>query len=333
MQIGIIGTSAIAGHFIAGARQAGGIEVAAVYSRGLETGEAFAREWKIPIVYTQLDALAASTAVDAVYIASPNAFHYPQSKRMLEGGKHVLCEKPIVTAPEQFDELSALAQQQGLVYMEAIMMRYLPAREVLLQAISEIGRVTTARFDFSQLSSRYPALLRGELPNIFNPAMAAGGLMDLGVYCVYLAVDLFGEPEHVRASAGFLPTGADGFGSACLSYSDREALLSWSKIAQGYAGSEILGDQGSITIQSISMLTGMELRLPDGTSRALCGTLDRAGAMSGEARAFRRFAEEPEPARAECEQATELTRRVCRVMERIRREAGILTKASNWINE
>ena len=90
MRIGIIGTSAIAGHFVEGARLAGGIDIAAVYSRSLETGEAFAREWKIPIVYTSLDALAESTAVDAAYIASPNAFHYSQSKRMLAGGKHVL---------------------------------------------------------------------------------------------------------------------------------------------------------------------------------------------------------------------------------------------------
>ena len=113
MRIGIIGTSAIAGHFIEGARLAGGIDIAAVYSRSLETGEAFAREWEIPIVYTSPDALAESTAVDAVYIASPNAFHYPQSKRMLAGGKHVLCEKPIVTAPEQFEELRAFAAERA----------------------------------------------------------------------------------------------------------------------------------------------------------------------------------------------------------------------------
>ena len=110
--------------------------------------------------------------------------------------------------------------------------------------------------------------------------------MDLGVYCVYPAIDLFGEPERVRASAGFLSTGADGFGSACLSYPEREVLLSWSKIGQGYAGSEILGDQGSITIQSISMLAGMELHLPDGTRRTLCGLLNKAEAMRGKRKHF-----------------------------------------------
>lgn len=323
MRIGVIGTSAITGHFIEGARLAGGIEVAAVYSRSLEAGESFARKWSVPLVYTRLDALAESAAVDAVYLASPNVFHCPQSRRMLEGGKHVLCEKPIVTAPEQFEELSALALEKGLVYMEAMIMRYLPARDILHRAVSEIGRVSTARFDFSQLSSRYPALRRGELPNIFNPAMAAGSLMDLGVYCVYPAIDLFGEPEGVRASAGFLPTGADGYGSAVFSYPEREALLSWSKIGQGCAGSEILGDRGSITVRSISTLSGMELRLTDGTRRVLCAETAKAEAMRGEAEAFRRFAEEPEQSGPEYARATELTRRVCRAMAQIRREAGI----------
>ena len=72
-----------------------------------------------------------------------------------------------------------------------------------------------------------------------------------------------------------------------------EVLLSWSKIGQGYAGSEILGDQGSITIQSISMLAGMELHLPDGTRRTLCGVLNKAEAMRGETEGICRFTQEP----------------------------------------
>lgn len=48
MRIGIIGTSAIAGHFIEGARLAGGIDIAAVYSRSLETGEASRANGKSP---------------------------------------------------------------------------------------------------------------------------------------------------------------------------------------------------------------------------------------------------------------------------------------------
>ena len=50
-----------------------------------------------------------------------------------------MCEKPIVTAPEQFDELCAFAAEKGLVYMEAIMMRYLPAREILHKAMGRLG--------------------------------------------------------------------------------------------------------------------------------------------------------------------------------------------------
>ena len=270
-----------------------------------------------------MEEILEDSGIEIVVNLTNPAAHYGVIRNLLEHGKHVLCEKPIVTAPEQFDELCAFAAEKGLVYMEAIMMRYLPAREILHKAMGQIGRISAARFDFSQLSSRYPALLKGEVPNIFNPAMAAGSLMDLGVYCVYPAIDLFGEPERVRASAGFLSTGADGFGSACLSYPEREVLLSWSKIGQGYAGSEILGDQGSITIQSISMLAGMELHLPDGTRRTLCGVLNKAEAMRGETEAFCRFTQEPGRFWLDAARAVELTSSVCRVMEQIRREAGI----------
>lgn len=323
MRIGIIGTSAIAGHFVEGARLAGGIDIAAVYSRSLETGRLSRANGRFPLSIRPLTRWQRARPWTRRISPARMPFTIRKASGCLPAEKHVLCEKPIVTAPEQFDELCAFAAEKGLVYMEAIMMRYLPAREILHKAMGQIGRISAARFDFSQLSSRYPALLKGEVPNIFNPAMAAGSLMDLGVYCVYPAIDLFGEPERVRASAGFLSTGADGFGSACLSYPEREVLLSWSKIGQGYAGSEILGDQGSITIQSISMLAGMELHLPDGTRRTLCGLLNKAEAMRGETEAFCRFTQEPGRFWLDAARAVELTSSVCRVMEQIRREAGI----------
>ena len=71
-----------------------------------------------------------------------------------------------------------------------------PARQILKDAVASIGNIRSASFDFSQLSSKYKALVNGELPNIFNPEMKTGALNDLGVYCVYPAVDLFGVPEE-----------------------------------------------------------------------------------------------------------------------------------------
>ena len=316
----VVGTGWIADAFIEGAALAGGLRLASVYSRREETGCAFAQKYGDIPVWTDLEALAASKEIDAVYIASPNVLHYPQSRLFLEHGKHVLCEKPI----------TALAAERELVYLEAIMMRHLPARTVLKEAAGRLGTIRSARFDFSQLSSKYAALRAGGLPNIFNPAMATGGLMDLGIYCVYPALDLFGRPERIDGTAVFLESGADAAGSCQLRYPDKVVTLTYSKTAQSRIGSEILGDEGTLVIDSISQLTGMRLIRPDGTEERLIGERSKAELMSGEAAAFRRFIEThavaagaDSAARSDYADAAALSLAVCETLEAIRQKAGI----------
>ena len=84
VRYGTIGSGWIVDAFIAGAQQgAPQLEHRAVYSRSRETGEAFARKHGVNLVFTDLEAMAASDQIDAVYIASPNAFHYSQAKLFL----------------------------------------------------------------------------------------------------------------------------------------------------------------------------------------------------------------------------------------------------------
>ena len=323
MRYGIVGTSWITESFIAGAALAGGMELAAVYSRSAQRAEAFAQKHGAALTFTTLEEMATCAAIDAVYIASPNVFHAPQSRLFLEHDKHVLCEKPATVTAAQARELLALARSRRLVYMEAIMMLHQPARETVRQALREIGAITTARFDFSQLSSRYAALQAGETPNIFNPAMAAGCLMDLGVYCVYPALDFWGKPLKIRASAGFLPTGADGWDSALFSYPGLEVSLTCSKTGQSRLGSEILGDKGTLVIGSLSQLSDIRLLRSDGREERLVGEADKAALMGNEARDFRRYAADYDGCQEERRYAEELSAAVSEVMEEMRRQAGI----------
>lgn len=80
MKLAVIGTGWIVKSFIDGLKFAPDFELFAVYSRSRERGEKFAKENGISKVYTSLDELAASPA-ECVYIASPNALHYTQSKK------------------------------------------------------------------------------------------------------------------------------------------------------------------------------------------------------------------------------------------------------------
>lgn len=288
IKYGVIGSGWIAEEFVKGAQTVEGMCFAAMYSRTYEKGKKFAEKFGCETVYTDLEELAKSD-IDAVYIASPNLLHYEQSKVMLEHGKHVLCEKPITITPDEFEELFSLAQSKNLIYTEAIMMMHSPLKDKVKNALGKIGKITTAHIDFSQLSSKYKALKNGENPNIFNPEMKTGCLRDLGIYCYYPAVNFFGIPEKISASAGFIETGADGYGTAVLDYPDKQVTLTYSKIGQDYLGSQIFGDEGTVTIESISKLTGVKIHYSDGRTEEVTGEVDKHILMAYEAENFYKF--------------------------------------------
>ena len=110
MNWGILATGTIANKFATtvNAMAAEGERLAAVGSRRAESAKAFAAQYNIPHWYASYEELAADPAVDAIYIATPNALHYENCKLCLEHGKHVLCEKPFTINAEQAKELYAL---------------------------------------------------------------------------------------------------------------------------------------------------------------------------------------------------------------------------------
>ncbi len=320
MKYGVIGTGWIAKSFIDGARMLCGADFTAVYSRTKESGSKFAAENNIPAVFTDISEFAKGD-FEAVYIASPNRLHYEQTKLMLENGKHVICEKPITVEPEELEELQALARKNNLIYIEAIMYMFNPARDLLKEALSKIGKITSVHFDFSQLSSKYPAYLKGELPNIFNPALATGCLMDLGIYCVYPALDLFGIPEKITACAHFMESGADGSGNAALLYSDKLINFTYSKLGQDRLGSQIFGDECTIVIESISKLTNMKLINKNGDIQQIIGDVAKEKLMGYEAVGFEKFIATPSDPYYVV--TSKIALQVSRLMKEIREITGI----------
>lgn len=324
LRFGTIGTGWITRSMIEGAhRYPALLRHTAVCSRDASRGAAFAREVcpeDPPAVFTDPSALARSDAIDMVYIASPNVCHTAQARLFLQNGKHVLCEKPLSADPAEVAALQALAAQRGLLFREAIMLLYQPQLAVLAQAVAACGQIRTARFQFCQLSSKYEAYCRGEVPNIFSPAMHTGALMDLGVYCVYPAVRLFGEPQRVQAMSSFLRTGADGATTALLECGGTLVTVCCDKTAQGFAESEIAGDGGTVTVGQISTLADIRLRRRGEPAQVLSGAEEKSVLMGREIAAF---AAAVEQGRTDQNEIDALALSVSRVMETIRRQAGI----------
>lgn len=288
MKYATIGTSWITQSYINAANFTGLWQHDAVYSRNEDTAKIFAEKNNVQKYYTDIKKLAADEQIQAIYIASPNALHYSQSKQMLLAGKHVICEKPATVTTEEYIELKALADNMGLIYTEAIMSMHVPALNILKKNIKNIGRISSAHFDFCQLSSKYPGLLNGTVPNIFNPELRTGALMDLGVYNLYLIAELFGTPLTAISDSSFLHTNADHTTSAIFKYDNFQLSFTCSKIGQGFSQSEIIGDLGTIGIDSISQLTGITLRKAKQKETAILIPFeeDRIEIMSHEAKFF-----------------------------------------------
>jgi predicted dehydrogenase len=80
-----------------------------------------------------IDRLLDLPAVELVYISTPPFLHYEQSKRALESGKHVICEKPLALSVEQADELIAIARRNDRLLVANLMQRYNPLFDTVAQ--------------------------------------------------------------------------------------------------------------------------------------------------------------------------------------------------------
>lgn len=287
LKLATIGTSTIAKCFMSAVALSDEFTHYAIYSRKHETGLEFGKISGCTNIFTDLCEMAQSD-IDCVYIASPNRLHYEQSKLFLENGKHVICEKPITSNLAQYKELKALADSKNLIYMEAIMSTHSPSYASIHDALKELGNISMARIDFCQRSSRLDNFYKGIPQNIFDMNLHAGTLMDLGVYCVYAACDMFGMPESITATANYFDNGADCSGSAIFSYKGFPAVLSYAKNGQSKIGCEIIGDSGTLVIGSISQYINAVL-IKNGEETVICPSIEKPEVMLGEVEAFAGF--------------------------------------------
>lgn len=202
VRFGIIGTNWISGDFIEAIKITEGAEVKAVYSRKRETAEEFVKKYNIENcrIFTDLEKMAESEEIDAVYVGSPNSLHSSQSILCLKNKKHVICEKPIATKVEDFDKMTAIAEENNVTLMEAMKTTFLPNIQAVRENIERIGDIRNITANFCQYSSRYDLLKKGEVTNVFNPEFDGGSAFDRGVYPLYFVLSLFGIPKSYTGS-------------------------------------------------------------------------------------------------------------------------------------
>ncbi|QLG88027.1 Gfo/Idh/MocA family oxidoreductase [Chitinibacter bivalviorum] len=252
IRLAVVGTNWITQRFVDAAHDTGKIQLIAVYSRTLEQAVAFGVQYQVAHFFDSLEKLAQTDLIDAVYIASPNSLHAPQTLLFLNHKKHVICEKPLASNLREVQAVLDCARANQVILLEAFMGPHLPNFLAIQKALPKLGRLRKVFFNYCQYSSRYPAYLAGEHPNTFNPAFSNGSIMDIGYYCLATAVALWGEPKSLFASASLLESGVDAHGTVCLNYGDFEVVLVHSKVSNSMIPSEIQGEDGTLTIGKIS---------------------------------------------------------------------------------
>lgn len=258
MRLATIGTSRITHQFVKAVKQTGRFDFVGAYSRSEEKAKQFSDEFGGNLNFSSLNDLANSNSVDIVYVASPNGLHFQQVVVLLKAGKHVICEKPIFSNVNEFDEAVKIADENKVYLFEAIRNIQTPVFKTLQQELPRAGKLRSAVLQLIQYSSRYDQFLDGKVTNIFSPEFAGGALEDLGVYPLYVAIALFGEPEKVAYYPIKLSSGVDGSGTVVLAYHDFICTVLCSKITYSDAPSEIHGEKGSFRINNSSNIARLE---------------------------------------------------------------------------
>ena len=179
----------------------------ALVSGSPEKARVVARRHGIPeeavYSYEDMEKLRENRAVQAVYIGLPNAQHREYTERAAAIGKHVLCEKPMATTPEDAAAMVAACERARVKLMIAYRCQYEPHNREAIRIVrsGELGRLRFIEATNVQ-SSGDAAQWR------FSHALAGGGaLPDIGIYCLNATRYITGEEPVDVFARSFSPPG------------------------------------------------------------------------------------------------------------------------------
>lgn len=257
---GILGPGNIAHKFATGFDAVEEGELYAVGSRTIENANVFADKFDIPNRYGSYEELVADPDVDAIYVATPHPFHKEHTILSLNAGKAVLCEKPMAVNAMEAQEMVDCARKNNVFLMEAMWTRFLPIFLRVEEWINQglIGDVRMLSADFGFRAGFNPKA------RLFNPELAGGALLDVGVYTINLASFIFGgkAPSKISSMAHLGDSGVDEQSSMILGYDEGQMAILYTAVRTNTRQDAlIMGTKGSISIPSFWNATSAILRV------------------------------------------------------------------------
>ena len=224
------------------------VELYAVASRSLEKAQAFAEEQQVRKAYGSYEEMVADPEVHLVYIATPHSHHAEHMRLCIEAGKPVLCEKAFTSNTAQAEEILALAKEKGVYVAEALWPRYMPSRKIIDDLLAE-GVIGEARMLTSSLAYDVEKVER-----IWNPALAGGALLDLGIYVLNFASMTFGDDiVQMDSTVDLFDTGVDRSETITIKYRDGKiAQLMASAAFNSDRRCVVYGTKGYLTVDNVN---------------------------------------------------------------------------------
>jgi len=248
----ILGCGKIAGKFSSDLKLLSNANLYAAASRNLEKSQAFAEIHGFEKAYGTYEEMVADPKVDVVYVATPHSHHHQHVILCLEHGKAVLVEKAFSLNAPEASEMIGTARKNNAFLMEAFWTRFQPSfqKAMLVLESGELGKAMMMRSEFCFYSPYNPH------NRLFNLSLGGGSLLDIGVYPLFWARQIFGQPAEIQTTTDLAPSGADRSIALTLKYPGGEiAQLSSSFSVCSDTQTEIWCEKGFIRVRRIDPST------------------------------------------------------------------------------
>jgi scyllo-inositol 2-dehydrogenase (NADP+) len=239
---GVIGPGHASTRFAQGLAAVEGAELIAVWGRNRERTAGFARQFNAPQIHDTLETLLGSD-LDAIYVGTHPDTHAELCIRSFAAGKHVLCEKPAAMNVRQLENVLDAANRHQRLFMEAMKPPFFPLYRRLrehLQAdpIGPVGFVRAGHVDASLLTT-HP---------LHSLELGGGGIMGIGPYEAFLALDWLGNLKRVQAMGRLTGAGVDALALFQTEHEHGMAQLHTGLDLFGRGDALLTGPRGYVTI-------------------------------------------------------------------------------------
>jgi predicted dehydrogenase len=202
----------------------------------------------------------AGDRIDFVSIVTPNNSHFAIAKAFIEGGFHVVCDKPLTTTLEDAEELCRLAEEHGTVFVVTHNYTGYPMVKQA-RALVRQGKLGTIRKIVAEYPQGWLANAEGISMWRLDPKIAgiSSAVGDIGVHAWHLARYVTGlEVEALCADN-------TTFGSGYELEDDANLLVHYQGGARGiiYSSQISVGEENGLRLRVYGTDAGLSWRQED----------------------------------------------------------------------